>query len=71
MAKAEEKAGLVIFWIRIAVVFLWRVIGWTIAAPAFRNLTIEELNQTFWAFGGFGIMFASFATPLGALLAAI
>jgi len=61
----KQKVGLVLFWIAVIIVFLWLVIGWTIATPAYRNLTMEEINQMFWAFGGFGTMLASFTIPRG------
>lgn len=67
----KQKIGLVIFWIAVATVLLWHVFAWVIAAPFYRNLTIEELSQTSWAIGGLGSLLSMFAIPLGGILAGI
>jgi len=67
----KQKVGLVIFWIGIVYFFGWLVIGWTITGPTFRNLTIEEVNQTIWAFPGPMAMLSATGIALGAIIAGI
>ena len=67
----KQKVGLVIFWIGIIYAFSWLVIGWTSVGPAMRNLTLEEFNQTIWAFTGPLSMMSATGIPLGGLIAGI
>ena len=67
----KQKVGLVIFWIGVIFLFGWLVIGWTISGPTYRNLTMEEVNQTIWALTGPLAMLSGIGIPLGAILAGI
>jgi len=67
----KQKVGLGLFWIAVIYAILWgAIVGWVLA-PAFRNLTMVELNQTMWAFMGPWHLLWSFGVPLGALVAGI
>jgi hypothetical protein len=68
----KQKVGLLLFWIGVIYAFLWgAVIGWVVVAPAYHNLSIDELNQTIWALTGIGTFLWGFGVPLGAALAGI
>jgi hypothetical protein len=67
----KQKVGLVLFWIGIIWAILWGAIeGWFVAS-VFRNLTMDELNQTMWAFMGSWFLLWAFGVPLGAVVAGI
>ena len=67
----KQKVGLVLFWIAVIWAILWGVIGSIFVGSAFNNLTMDELNQTMWAFMGSWFLLWSFGVPLGALAAGI
>jgi len=68
----KQKVGLTLFWIAGIWAILWGiVIGWIFVGPAYRNLPMAELNQTFWAPTGFGTILWGIAAPLGAIVAGI
>ena len=68
----KQKVGLVIFWIGVIYAFIWgTVIGWTLVAPAYHDLSIDELNQTIWAVTGIGTFLWGFGVPMGAVIAGI
>lgn len=68
----KKKTGLVIFWLGIIWAILWGlVIGLIFVSPAFRNLTMDELNQTMWTTNGLWFFLWVFGVPLGALVAGI
>ncbi|UCG67216.1 MAG: hypothetical protein JSW12_09620 [Deltaproteobacteria bacterium] len=48
----KQKIGLALFWIAVVWAISWGVIGSVFVGSAFRNLTMEELNQTVWAVTG-------------------
>jgi hypothetical protein len=68
----KQKVGLVLFWVAIIWAILWGVIGSIFVSSAFRNLTMDELNQTMWAVNGTWILLWGIGgVPLGALVAGI
>jgi len=48
----KQKVGLVLFWIAVIWAILWGVIGSVFVGSAYRNLTMDELNLTMWAYAG-------------------
>jgi hypothetical protein len=67
----KQKIGLVLFWVAVIWAFLWGVLGSFFVGPAFRNLTMDEANQTMWATTGPWYLLWAFGVPLGALVAGI
>ena len=68
----KQKVGIVLFWIAAISAILWIVIGWVFVCPAFRNLAMEELNQTMWAVTGpWFLIWGVCGIPIGALVALI
>ena len=67
----KQKVGLLLFWIAVIWAILWGVIGSIFVDTALKNLTIEEFNQTIWAFMGLWHLLWVFGVPLGALVAGI
>jgi len=66
----KKEVGLVLFWIAVIWALLWGVIGSLFVGPAFRNLTMDELNQTMWAVTGpWFLVWGIFGVPVGALVA--
>ena len=67
----KQKIGLVLFWVAVIWAFLWGVLGSFFVGSAFRNLTMDEVNQTMWATTGPWYLLWAFGVPLGALVAGI
>jgi hypothetical protein len=68
----RQKVGLALFWIAVAWAILWGVIGSILIAAAYNSLTMEELNQTIWAFmGPLHMLWALGGVPLAVLVAGI
>jgi len=68
----KQKVGLVLFLIAVIWVIGWGVIGSVIVDSAFRNLTMDELNKTMWAYqGSWNTIWGLFGVPLGAIVAVI
>ena len=67
----KQKVGLILFWIAVIWVFLWGVLASIFVGSAFRNLTMDEVNQTMWAITGPWYLIWAFGVPLGALVAGI
>ncbi len=68
----KEKVGLLIFWIAAIWILLWGIIGSLFLTPVYRNLTMEEVNQTMWASNGIWfIIWGVFGVALGAIIALI
>jgi hypothetical protein len=67
----KQKVGLVLFWIAVIWAFLWGVLGSVFVGSAFNNLTMDEVNQTMWAFTGPWFLLWALGVPLGALVAGI
>ncbi len=68
----KQKVGLVLFWVAVIWAILWGVIGSIFVSSAFRNLTMDEVNQTMWAVKGpWFLLWGIGGVPLGALVAGI
>jgi len=68
----KQKVGLALFWIAVVWAISWGVIGSVFVGSAFRNLTMEELNQTMWAVTGpWFLIWGICGVPIGALVALI
>jgi hypothetical protein len=67
----KQKVGSVIFWIGVIWAIGWGVIAGWFVNSAFRNLSMDQLNQTMWAYMGPWHLIWSFGVPLGALIAGI
>jgi hypothetical protein len=67
----KQKVGLVLFWIAVIWAFLWGVLGSVFVDSTFKNLTMDEVNQTMWAVTGPWNLLWAFGVPLGALIAGI
>lgn len=67
----KQKVGLVLFWIAVIWAFLWGVIVSVILGSSVRNLTMDEVNQTMWAFTGPWFLLWGYGVPLAALVAGI
>ncbi len=68
----KQKVGRVLFLVAIIWAILWGVIGTIFVNSAFRNLTMDQLNQTMWAFRGpWQLFWGIGGVPLGALVAGI
>lgn len=77
----KGKVGLILFWVGVAYAVLWGVIlSGFIVVPAWKNLTMDELNQTIWQlqFGieiwptfGIGTVLWLSGFPLGTSVAGI
>jgi len=68
----KQKVGLVLFWIAVIWAILWGVIGSVFVGSAFRNLTMDELNLTMWAYQGpWNMIWGLLGVPLAAIVAII
>ena len=68
----KQKVGKLLFWIAFIWAILWGVIGSIFVSSDFKNLAMEELDQTMWAPDGTWFMiWGIFGVPLAALIAMI
>ncbi len=68
----KQKVGLVLFWIAVIWAIGWGVLASVFVDSAFRNLTMDELNQTMWASQGtWTMIWGLFGVPLAAIVAII
>lgn len=68
----KQKIGLVLFWIAVIWAIGWGVIGSIFVDSAFRNLTMDELNLTMWAYTGtWHMIWGLCGVPLAAIVAII
>ena len=67
----KQKVGLVLFWIGIAWTIAWEVVNDVKVLPLMRSLTLDEFNQTIWAFTGPLMFLRGTSMPLGAILSGI
>jgi hypothetical protein len=66
----KQKVGLALFWIAVIWTISWGVIGSIFMSESIRDLTMDELNQTMWAFTGpLFLTWGIFGVPVGALAA--
>jgi hypothetical protein len=68
----KQKVGLVLFWIAVVWAIGWGVIGSVLVDSAFRNLTMDELNQTMWASEGtWFLVWGLLGVPVAAIVAIV
>ncbi len=68
----KQKVGMILFWIAVIWAIFWGVIVSVLLGSSFRNLTMDELNQTMWApQGTWTMIWGLFGVPLAALIALI
>ena len=67
----KEKVGLVLFWISVIWMILWVFVGTLVYLPLMRSSTMEEMNQTVWAFRGTLQSLYGLSMPLGAIVAGV
>jgi len=68
----KQKFGLVLFWVAVIWAIGWGVIGSVFVDSAFRNFTMDELNQTMWAAQGtWTMIWGLLGVPLAAIVAII
>ena len=67
----RQKVGLVLFWISVICMISWVILTTISLTPLMHSLTMEQMNQTIWAFGGPLMMLHGILVPLGAIVAGI
>ncbi|MGD8998094.1 MAG: hypothetical protein PVH80_08290 [Anaerolineae bacterium] len=67
----KERVGLAMFWISAIWMISWVFVGALAYLPLMRSLTMEEMNQTVWAFRGFLQSLYGLSMPLGATVAGV
>lgn len=68
----KQKVGLILFWIGVIWSILWGTIGSVSCSLHMNALTMEQLNETVWAFTGpLMILWGVGGVPIGALVAGI
>jgi hypothetical protein len=68
----KQKMGSVLFWIAVIWAIGWGVIGSIFVDSAFRNLTMDELDQTMWAQEGtWTMLWGLFGVPMAAIVAIV
>ncbi len=67
----KQKVGLVLFWIGVIWMISWVIIATFRLGPLLHSLTMDELNQTIWAFTGPLMMLHGVSIPLGAIVAGV
>jgi len=66
----KQKTGLLIFWLAVFWIFLWGILGSFFVGPAYKNLTLDELNQTMWSPDSLWFMvWGLYGVTLGAIIA--
>ena len=67
----KRKVGLVLFWISVICMILWVTFSTISLTPLMHSLTMEQMDQTIWAFSGPLMMLHGILVPLGAIVAGI
>lgn len=68
----KQKVGMILFFIAVIWSIAWGVIGSILASMSYRNLTMDELNQTRWAITGpLFMVWAIAGVPVGSLVALV
>jgi len=67
----KRNIGLAVFWISITWMIAWIVVAKVFWSPLMRTLTLEEINQTIWAYTGPLQFLYGISIPLGAIAAAV
>jgi len=65
------KFGLVLFWTGIVWTIVWEIVAVVKILPLMHSLTLDEFNQTIWAFTGPLMILRGVSMPLGAIVAVI
>ena len=67
----RAKVGLATFWISVVWMVAWEFVGTLLYLPLMRSLSMEEINQTIWAFRGPLQSLYGLSMPLGAIVAGV
>lgn len=67
----KQKVGLAVFWTSVIWMIAWVVIANIFWAPLLRSLTMEEINQTIWAYTRPLQLLYGISIPLGAIAAGV
>jgi hypothetical protein len=67
----KERVGLAMFWMSGIWMISWVFVGALVYLPLMRSLTMEEMNQTIWAFRGPLQSLYGLSMPLGATVAGV
>ena len=67
----KQKVGLVLFWIGIVWTIAWEIVAVVKILPLMHSLTLDEFNQTIWAFNGPLMFIRGISMPLGAIVSGI
>lgn len=66
----KQKMGMILFWIAVIWAIGWGVIGSVFVDSAFRNMSMDELDQTMWATEGtWTMIWGLFGVPIAAIVA--
>jgi hypothetical protein len=65
----KQKVGLILFWTGIVWTVAWEIVAVVKILPLMHSLTLDEFNQTIWAFTGPLMSLRGLSMPLGAILA--
>ena len=66
-----KRIGLLVFWIGAALMTSMGLVASYWAKSAYRNLTLEQVDETAWAYGGPLLGMWASAVPIGAILAGV
>jgi len=67
----KPKVGLVLFWTGIVWTVAWEIVAVVKILPLMHSLSLDEFNQTIWAFTGPLMNLRGLSMPLGAIMAGI
>jgi len=67
----KPKVGLVLFWTGIVWTVAWEIVAVVKILPLMHSLSLDEFNQTIWAFTGPLMSLRGLSMPLGAIMAGI
>ena len=67
----KQKVGLVLFWTGIVWTVAWEIVAVVKILPLMHSLSLDEFNQTIWAFTGPLMSIRGLSMPLGAIMAGI
>jgi hypothetical protein len=65
----KQKVGLILFWTGIVWTVAWEIVAVVKILPLMHSLTLDEFNQTIWAFTGPLMSLRGLSMPLGAIIA--
>ena len=68
---AKKKIGLVLFLTGIVWIIVWESLAVVNILPLMHSLTLDEFNQTIWAFTGPLMLLRGVSMPLGAIVSGI